>query len=84
MFDRASNLIGTLCYWLLWASLVGGVLFACLGASTGWGGLLAFVLVMPFAALIGGVVFAPLSFAVGVLAGGIASAAAAFSRFTRS
>ena len=47
-------------------------------------GLLAFVLVMPFAALIGGVVFAPLSFAVGVLAGGIASAAAAFSRFARS
>ena len=46
--------------------------------------LLAFVLVMPFAALIGGVVFAPLSFAVGVLAGGIASAAAAFSRFARS
>ena len=84
MFERACHITGTLCYWLLWAGLVGGVLFACLGASTGWGGLLAFVLVMPFAALIGGVVFAPLSFAVGVLAGGIASAAAAFSRFARS
>ncbi len=84
MFERASHIIGTSCYWLLWSGLVAGVLFVCLEASAGWGGLLAFVLVMPFAALIGGVVFAPLSFAIGVLGGAIASATAALSRFARS
>ncbi|MBL8509619.1 MAG: hypothetical protein JNM11_14185 [Chitinimonas sp.] len=84
MFERTSTIIGTATFWLLWLGMVGGLLLGCLDQVAGWGGVLAFLVALPFVALVGGTVIAPLSFAVGALGGLLISLSARFTHAARS